>query len=137
LSSPSSWRGHWHGFVWTGNGAELKDSQRRPQPDVGYLSSDVPPLVTGHWLLKPPRQIRGTWADPTDAVSWLREEYGAQPPPGGPDLLGMVANAEDTLSRGNDVTWAYWQAGTRFVHLTVVSCPNRFHPAIRCPNGRS
>jgi hypothetical protein len=124
---------HWHGYSWSGG--SVPDSQRRPEPDVGFRSNDYPPLVTGHWLLKPKRLVQGTWTDPDSAVLWLREQYEAAPEPNGPELETRLWHAADGLPRGNDATWAYWLPSGRFVHLTVVSCPRRVETGLRCPTG--
>ncbi|MGX1119541.1 hypothetical protein RKD37_004904 [Streptomyces ambofaciens] len=66
-----SWSGHWHGFgPWTGSPATyFNEGNRRPAhvilPDPGASCADryreaaseftngaLPPLMTGHWLLK-------------------------------------------------------------------------------------
>ena len=130
---------HWHGYAWIGNGG-IPDAQRRPEPDIGFRGNDCPPLVTGHWLLKPERLIRGTWDDAGEALAWLREQYAASPETGGPSFETRLWHATDGLPRGNDVTWAYWLSGGRdgrFAHFSVVSCPRRLEPHIRCPIART
>ena len=125
---------HWHGYAWTGHGQDIvRDAARRPGPDSGFLSNALPPLVTAHWLLKPRNQIKGTWTDPADAVAWLLARYEETPEPGGPSLELRTELARDALPRGNDVTWAYWLGGGRFVHYSVLSCPRRTEPDVRCP----
>lgn len=76
---------HWHGYSWTGSSAELKDeSQRRPTtpgaPETqAFIRSVVPPLQTGHYLMRCPAAAR-TWTDPDKAISWLVAQYQRHPP---------------------------------------------------------
>jgi hypothetical protein len=48
----------------------------------------------------------------------------------------MAATALDTLTRGNDVVWAWWLTGGNFAGFAVICCPNRDQDA-HCPLGRA
>ncbi|MFF9265864.1 hypothetical protein [Streptomyces longwoodensis] len=133
---------HWHGYEWTGHARSyFQDSARRPG-SVGFAQNGIPPLMTGHWLLRP-CPARSTWTEPDAALGWLTTRYQAHPPfqrlDGGrayPELDWKLTVAADALRGGVDVTWCYWtspQAGL-LASFSVVCCPNRHHPDLACPN---
>ncbi|MBO1417820.1 hypothetical protein [Streptomyces sp. FH025] len=132
---------HWHTYLWSGDGQQLKnEAPRRPEPDAGFRTSNLPPMMTGWWLLKPASLISSTASTPADAAAWLSSRYEENPPhrhhlP----LDARTAFAAETLAAGSDVVWAHWQqeTGPRFVHLAAICCPNRLWPAIPCPAPRA
>lgn len=82
---------HHHGYAWLGEKQVFdKESNRRPPPSQAptahspvevmdrhrqavaeFPTTDVPPLQTAHWLIKPPSMVRGTWEEPKEAGEWL------------------------------------------------------------------
>lgn len=156
-----TWTGHWHGFgPWPGSPEiYFTEGNRRPahpqQPgpganfDIGryhqaageFTSSGVPPLMTGHWLLKRGQASHArTWTDVADAVEWLREEYTSTPPFERADGLqayvgldAKLAYASDALPRGVDVSWVHYTQSRNLFSASVVCCPNLFHPTAPCP----
>lgn len=132
--------GHWHGYgPWAGNqadyfGSHIENTFRRPDGS-GFMESRVPPVSTGHWLLRR-RQAKAdqTWRDPESALKWLERMYESRPPKAGYASLDVkLAYARDALPRGVDVVFAYWTEGGSFFSMQVVCCPNHFHREIPCP----
>ncbi|GHF47297.1 hypothetical protein GCM10010218_30790 [Streptomyces mashuensis] len=151
---------HFHGYLWAGDKALFdKESVRRPPstveptpdspPDLlaryreavaEWRVTDVPPLETANWLVKPARLIRGTWQRPEDAAAWLGQRLAEYAPRfasrAGRDpalLAARVALATDTLRWGGDVSYGYYLTRPLFLSIAVVACsPNRLlaHP---CP----
>ncbi|MEU4843846.1 hypothetical protein [Streptomyces gilvosporeus] len=106
-----------------------------------FQSGNVPPTMTGHWLMKKHLvSADRTWTDARVALSWLTKQYQEAPPFVRQDGLeaycGLdwkIEYAEDVLPRGVDVTWCYYLASENLISYSVVCCPNRFHPEIACP----
>jgi hypothetical protein len=135
---------HFHAYLYRGSGEAIEpfDDARRPG-GPGFDTAAVPPVMTHCWLAKPSRFIKGTWDDAAEAVAWLRErlaeitdvrvhpEQWAAPSP-----TTMATSAVQTLSRGNDVVWAWWLTGGDYTEMAVVCCPNR-DGAFPCPLGRT
>ncbi|MDT9695381.1 hypothetical protein [Streptomyces sp. P17] len=155
-----TWSGHWHGFgPWVGSvETYAKEGNRRPahtiQPDPAsdhatryreaaseFATGSVPPLMTGHWLLKRGQAAPArTWTDVTDAVEWLKGIYTANPPFERTDgkqayaaLDVKMAYAYDVLPRGVDVAWVHHTQARSLFSASVVCCPPLFHPGISCP----
>ncbi|MEU8582341.1 hypothetical protein [Streptomyces abikoensis] len=152
---------HFHGYLWVGDKAVFdKESARRPPshveptatspPDVvdryreavaEWRVTAVPPLETKYWLVKPGKLIRGTWADPGEAIRWLGERLAEYAPrfasPADRDsahLAETVAYAAETLGWGGDVSLGYYLGRPSFLSLSVVTCsPNRAGPDLDCP----
>ncbi|MEV5704515.1 hypothetical protein [Actinoallomurus sp. NPDC052274] len=135
---------HFHAYGYRGSGEAVRpyDAVRSPG-GAGFDSSPVPPERTAAWLAKPERFIKDTWDDPADAVAWLRRQYAETGPlilhrerqRYAPTVDVMAATALDTLTRCNDVVWAWWLTGGDFASFAVICCPNRDRDA-RCPLGR-
>lgn len=138
----SDFTGHWHGYAWTGStSAYHRESDRRPGTPA-FILSTLPPMMTGHWLMRPAATRRQyTWTDPKQALDWLTRGYQEYPPLTRTDggqayvpLTSKLETASDLIPRGVDVTWCYWTTRVGYLaSLSVVSCPNRHHPEIRCP----
>ncbi|MBA0053024.1 hypothetical protein E0L36_19740 [Streptomyces sp. AJS327] len=145
-----NWSGHWHGYgPWTGTRHEYgKEHLRRPGPAPDdeqtrtFLAQTLPPVQTGHALLKRNQTTADrTWTVVCDAVDWLKKTCAVNPPyerAGSPSRTHVMVEekahyAEDALSRGVDVVWAYYIKSQNFVAYSVVCCPNHFHPGITCP----
>ncbi|MFE4611621.1 hypothetical protein ACFRK5_25235 [Streptomyces niveus] len=103
--------------------------------------TDVPPIETALWLLKPVKLIRGTWEKPKDAADWLGRRLSEHAPRFASDqdsdsarLALRVASAVDRLGRGGDVSLGYCLRRRHFLSLAVVTCsPNRATPDAGCP----
>jgi hypothetical protein len=140
----TTWKGHWHGYgPWTGRREDLAvEHLRRPGPDLSrpdpnttaFIRGELPPMQTGHALLRKPARDR-TWTDLNGALTWLEKTYVGHPPGDGQatDLVGRLAYARQFLAGGSDDVLAYYTAGFSFVHYEIICCPNRFHPSIVCP----
>lgn len=132
---------HFHGYLWVGD-KELFDQEwlRRPSAE-GFAAAELPPMRTAHWLLKEPRLIRGSWAEPQAAAAWLAtrlEEYqprfAAEHHADSARLAAWATGAAERLSGGTDVCYGWYLARPLFLSLAVVACsPNRFAPGLRCP----
>lgn len=162
-----SWSGHYHGYgPWIGTPESYhKEGNRRPpHPDppaplatddklaeralaryrevaAEFPTSNLPPMMTGHWLLKRNQaSVDRTWTDPAVALEWMTKHYLANPPfereDGRQAYAGLGTKrdyATDVLPVGVDVTWAYYNRSGNIVSTSVVCCPNRHHPELACP----
>lgn len=138
----AGWGGHWHGYAWTGTAsAYFAEGARRPGHPA-FAGSPVPPLMTGHWLMRREQAApERTWTVAGQALAWLSARYGERPPyqrAGKATYEPLEVKEEyaaDALPRGVDVTWAYWvsPANGTLASFSVVACPNRFHPDLVCP----
>ncbi|MEU9777277.1 hypothetical protein [Streptomyces sp. NPDC047968] len=106
-----------------------------------FQTGNVPPLMTGHWLLRK-NQVAAdrTWTDMGVAIAWLTKHYEANPPYERADGLHAYGSLEskleyaaDVLLRGVDVSWVHYTGSKNLWSVNVVCCPNRFHPDIPCP----
>ncbi|MEU8601745.1 hypothetical protein [Streptomyces parvulus] len=155
-----TWTGHWHGFgPWTGSPETyFKEGNRRPAhdvlPDPGASCADryreaaseftngaLPPLMTGHWLLKRGQATKAcTWADVGDATAWLKQQYIGSPPferaDGVRAYAGLdvkLAYVRNVLPRGVDVSWVHYTPSRTLFAVQVVCCPNLHHTDLACP----
>ena len=132
---------HWHGYVFSVHGTELKDAERRPEAPM-FRTSDLPPLATRHGLLKALSHVRGTFTSAADAMGWFADEYGRLPPllrpqsasvfPA-PDTAERLADGARVLDSGIDKVWGFWVVGGRYHSIMVICCPNRLELGIPCP----
>lgn len=126
---------HYHGFgPWTGTRDEYAREGLRVPGHPAFGTIAMPPVQTGHALLRP-RLVRGTWEAPGGAVEWLRRTYAAYPPgrpSGTPEDWFEIQ--EDSLTRGSDVVWGYYLASGAYCTYSAVCCPNKFCPGITCPD---
>lgn len=105
--------------------------------------SEVPPIETAHWLLKPAGHIRGTWRKPEEASAWLGTQLVEYTPRFGcgrrqPEawITGTVVSAAERLTRGCDVSLGFYLVRPLFLSLALVTCsPNRASPDLLCPAG--
>ncbi|MEH0419212.1 hypothetical protein [Streptomyces sp. B21-083] len=152
---------HHHGYLWTGPKERFdQDALRRPPhpepPPPGsrpeliqryrevaaeFPTSDLPPLETVYWLIKPRSLVRGTWEEAKEAASWLGErlaEYAPRFASDGdrdPARLGRLVNAAaERLHSGADVSYGFYLERPSFLSLAVVTCsPNRANAGPVCP----
>lgn len=153
---------HHHGYLWVGEKARFdQESLRRPatslaeptptsQPEVleryrqavaEFPVTDVPPIETALWLMKPSKLIRGTWEEPKDAAHWLgrqlaqyAERFASEQDRDSGRLFRHDASAVDRLGWGGDVSLGYYLSRPQFLSVSVVTCsPNRTAPDLGCP----
>ncbi|MCX4663842.1 hypothetical protein [Streptomyces uncialis] len=152
---------HHHGYAWLGEKKTFdKESIRRPPGQAPtatsetevrdryreavsvFPTSDVPPVQTAHWLMKPPSMIRGTWAEPKEAGVWLGLQLAEFAPrfASGQDreairLVLLVKTAVERLTWGGDVSLGHYLKGAVFHSVALVTCsPNRASPDLPCPS---
>jgi hypothetical protein len=154
---------HHHGYLWTGPKERFdQEALRRPphpqpppagsRPELieryrevaaGFPVSDLPPLETAYWLVKPRSAVRGTWQESKEAASWLGERLAEYPPrfaaEGDRDstrLTRLVNAADGRLRSGADVAYGFYLERSSYLSLAVVTCsPNRVNAALGCPVG--
>ncbi|MFI6706608.1 hypothetical protein ACIBF7_09270 [Nonomuraea sp. NPDC050478] len=132
---------HWHAYQWTGPGTERANEADRRPTSPEFLTSLLPPMRTGDWLLKHRSRMAATFEEVAAAVVWMADEYAkartALLPPEQIPVNERLDTARDLLPRGVDVQWGEWLHGGRFVTIGVICCPNR-HAPHPCPaRGRS
>lgn len=91
---------HHHAYLWTGPKERFDDEalRRPPHPDpppaggrpelveryrqvaAEFRTSDLPPLETAYWLVKPRSLVRGTWDEAKEAAAWLGERLAEYTP---------------------------------------------------------
>ncbi|WP_075733746.1 hypothetical protein [Streptomyces acidiscabies] len=155
---------HHHAYLWTGPKSRFDNEALRrpphPQPPppptdpIGerllqryreiaaeFPTSDLPPIETAHWLLKPRSLVQGTWTDPEDAASWLAGQLAEYAPRFGTDRHSTPAQrnalVDSTLVRlraGNDISLGFYLERPAYLHLALVNCsPNSSRPELPCP----
>ncbi|MCX4584570.1 hypothetical protein [Streptomyces sp. NBC_01481] len=128
---------HIHGYLWTG------PKQRFDQEGLRRASyaSDLPPMETAHWLMKPASSIQGTWQEPKEAAAWLCERLAEYEPRfasrtdrDSDRLTALFNSAADRLGWGGDLSLGYYLERPVFLSLALVTCsPNRVMPDHCCP----
>ncbi|MFJ9714461.1 hypothetical protein ACIRPQ_00685 [Streptomyces sp. NPDC101213] len=152
---------HHHGYLWTGPKARFDDEalRRPPHPDpppagsrpelveryrqvaAEFRTSDLPPLETAYWLLKPRTLVRGTWDEAKEAAAWLGERLAEYAPRFASEddrdvarLSRLVDSAAVRLRSGADVSYGHYLERPAYLSLAVVTCsPNRAAPELPCP----
>ncbi|MEV8454974.1 hypothetical protein AB0467_27895 [Streptomyces sp. NPDC052095] len=152
---------HHHGYLWTGPKERFdQEALRRPPfPELppagsgpepirryrevaaGFPASDLPPLETAYWLIKPRSLIRGTWEDGKEAASWLGERLAEYAPRFASDrdhdparLDRLVNAAAEHLHSGTDVSYGFYLERPSYLSLAVVTCSlNHTHAELTCP----
>ncbi|MFE2600555.1 hypothetical protein ACFXCZ_29350 [Streptomyces sp. NPDC059396] len=152
---------HHHGYLWTGPKVRFdQEALRRPPypepPPAGskpelieryrevaaeFPTSDLPPLETAYWLIKPRSLIRGTWDEAKEAEAWLGErlaEYAHRFASGtdrdAAHLALLVNSAAERLDGGTDVSLGFYLERPSYLSLALVTCsPNRSKPELACP----
>ncbi|EST27599.1 hypothetical protein [Streptomyces roseochromogenus] len=152
---------HHHGYLWTGPKARFdQEALRRPPhpqpPPAGsrpeliqryrevaaeFPTSDLPPLETAYWLVKPPSLVRGTWLEPKPAAAWLSDRLTDYAPRFASDaerdagrLTALVASARERLASGGDVSLGFYLEHPSYLSLALVTCsPNHENRELPCP----
>lgn len=109
-----------------------------------FPTTDLPPIQTAHWLMKPPSMIRGTWEEPREAGEWLGLQLAEFAPRFASAqvrevtrLVLLVKSAVERLTWGGDVPLGHYLKGTVSHSVAPVTCsPNRSAPDLACPPGR-
>ncbi|MEV5882671.1 hypothetical protein AB0L74_08135 [Streptomyces sp. NPDC052020] len=154
---------HHHAYLWTGPKDRFdREALRRPphpeppppgsRPELtaryrevagAFPTSELPPLETAYWLVKPRSLIQGTWDEAKNATAWLGERLAAYAPrfASGAQrdtgrLAAHVTAAAERLAAGGDVSLGFYLERPAFLSLALVTCsPNRDRPALACPLG--
>lgn len=115
--------------------------QRYREVAAEFPASDLPPLETALWLMKPGTVVRGTWDEPKEAAARLAERLTDYAPRFGSDaerapaVLARYANsAAERLRWGRDVSLGFYLERPAYLSLALVTCsPNRAAPDLPCP----
>jgi hypothetical protein len=152
---------HHHGYLWTGpkDRFDQEALRRSPHPEppppgskpelvqryrevaAEFPVSDLPPLETAYWLIKPRSLVRGTWDEAKEAAGWLAErlaEYAHRFASAHDRDVSRLSSIEDSaaerLTAGDDVSLGFYLDGITYLHLALVTCsPNRSRPELACP----
>ncbi|MFF4805323.1 hypothetical protein ACFY1U_44240 [Streptomyces sp. NPDC001351] len=152
---------HHHGYLWTGPKQRFDNEalRRPPHPDpppagskaeliqryrevtAEFPTSDLPPLETAYWLVKPRALVRGTWDEAKEATAWIGERLAQYAPRFASEsdrdaarLASMVNSLATRLDSGADVSLGFYLERPSYLSLAVVTCsPNRSNPELTCP----
>ncbi|MHC5905673.1 hypothetical protein ACVNF4_17485 [Streptomyces sp. S6] len=158
---------HHHGYLWTGPKERFDNEalRRPPHPDpppaplsdqdvqaerllkryrevtAEFPTSDLPPLETAYWLVKPRSLVRGTWGEAQEAAAWLGERLTDHAPRFSSEaqrdtihLALLVNSAAERLGSGADLSYGFYLERPSYLSLAVVTCsPNRSLPELACP----
>ncbi len=152
---------HHHGYLWTGPKARFdQEALRRPPhpepPPPGsrpeliaryrevtaeFPVSDLPPLETAYWLLKPGSLVRGTWHSAQESAAWVRRQldafarrFAGEAQSGQRARDALVASVVERLAAGGDVSLGFYLERPAYLSLSLVTCsPNRARPELPCP----
>jgi hypothetical protein len=152
---------HHHGYLWVGPRERFdQEALRRPPhpepPPPGskpeliqryrevaaeFPTSDLPPLETAYWLIKPRSLVRGTWDEAKEAAGWIGERLTEFAPRFASErdrdttrLARLVSAAAEQLHSGTDVSYGFHLERPSYLSLAVVTCsPNRSMPELPCP----
>ncbi|QNP64960.1 hypothetical protein [Streptomyces genisteinicus] len=151
---------HHHGFTWVGEKKTFdRESVRRPpgpapaatseqevhdryrEAVTAFPTTDIPPIGTAHWLMKPASLIRGTWEEPEEAGEWLglqlaefAPRFASEQDREATRLVLLAKAAAERLAWGGDVSLGHYLRGTAFHSVALVTCrPNRAAPDLPCP----
>ncbi|MFJ4548618.1 hypothetical protein ACIP4X_05220 [Streptomyces sp. NPDC088817] len=155
---------HHHGYLWTGPKARFdQEALRRPphpeppapgsRPELiqryrevaaEFPASDLPPLETAYWLLKPRSLVRGTWPDPGEAAAWLGDRlteythrFASEAQRDAGRLASLAASAAERLGSGGDLSLGFYLERPAYLSLSLVTCsPNRADLDLPCPLDR-
>ncbi|MEU6507360.1 hypothetical protein [Streptomyces sp. NPDC046942] len=157
---------HHHGYLWAGPKERFDNEalRRPPHPDpppapvsdddvqaerllkryrevaAEFPTSDLPPIETAYWLLKPRSLVRGTWDEAKEAAAWIGERVAEHAPRFASErdrditgLARLVNAAAEQLRSGADVSYGFYLERPSYLSLAVVTCsPNRSKPELGC-----
>ncbi len=106
-----------------------------------FPTSDLPPLETAYWLIKPRSLVRGTWDEPKEAAAWIGERLTEYAPRFASErdrdttrLARLVSAATERLHTGRDVSYGFYLERPSYLSLAVVTCsPHHSNPELACP----
>ena len=157
---------HHHGYVWTGPKERFDNEalRRPPHPQAppppapndpaaerllqryrevatAFPTSDLPPLETAYWLVKPRSLVRGTWDEAREAATWLGERlaeyahrFACEHDRDTARLAQLVDSAAVRLTTGADVSYGFYLERPAYLSLAMVTCsPNRSRSTLSCP----
>ncbi|WP_078970771.1 hypothetical protein [Streptomyces chattanoogensis] len=160
---------HHHAYLWTGPKQRFDDEGLRrpphsePPPVAGsedgerhrlheryrevvteFPRTNLPPIETAHWLMKPRSSVLGTWGEAQEAAVWLGEQLTEYAPRfdsaahrDTTRLNTLVRSATERLGWGGDVSLGFYLERPAFLSLALVTCsPNRSAPGLRHPAGQ-
>ncbi|MFF5471911.1 hypothetical protein [Streptomyces achromogenes] len=162
---------HHHGYLWVGPKERFDNEALRrpphpepPPPPVSHEDvkaeqlvkryrevvaefpvSDLPPIETAYWLIKPRSLVRGTWGEAKEAAAWIGERLAEYAPRFASEcdrdttsLTQMVNATAERLESGTDVSLGFYLERPTYLSLAVVTCsPNRSKPDLACPGSQS
>ncbi|MEU3841108.1 hypothetical protein AB0E88_13870 [Streptomyces sp. NPDC028635] len=119
----------------------MKRLQRYREVAATFPTSGLPPMMSGHWLLKRNQaSLDRTWTDASPAVDWMTKHHEDNPPvetEDGQQAYGDLATKREyalaVLPGGVDVSWVYYTKSGNIVSISLVCCPNIHHPDLACP----
>ncbi|MFF2852907.1 hypothetical protein ACFVT5_42475 [Streptomyces sp. NPDC058001] len=151
---------HHHGYLWTGPKQRYDNEalRRPPHPEppppgsspelirryrevaTEFPTTDLPPLETAYWLIKPKSLVRGTWEEPKEAAAWLGKRLAEYAPRFASHtqrdttyLATLVNSSAEHLESGTDVSLGFYLERPAYLSLALVCCPNRARPELPCP----
>ncbi|MGW0755711.1 hypothetical protein ACWD1Y_04320 [Streptomyces sp. NPDC002814] len=152
---------HHHGYLWAGPKERFDDEalRRPPHPEppppgsrpeliqryrevaAEFRTTDLPPLETAYWLVKPRALVRGTWDQAKEAAAWVGEQlaeyaarFASERERDITRLAQLVDSAVERLDAGADVTLGFYLERPSYLSLAVTTCsPNRSKPELPCP----
>ncbi len=106
-----------------------------------FPTSDLPPIETAYWLIKPRSLVRGTWDEAKEAAAWIGERLAEYAPRFASErdrdttsLAQLVNSTAERLKSGTDVSLGFYLERPSYLSLAVVTCsPNRSMPELACP----
>lgn len=115
--------------------------QRYREVAAEFPVTDLPPLETAYWLVKPRSLIHGTWVEAKEAAGWLGDRLADYAPRfafardcDGDNLARLVNSAAERLDSSADVSLGFYLERPSYMSLAVVTCsPNRSRPELVCP----
>ncbi|MER5941196.1 hypothetical protein ABT121_28170 [Streptomyces sp. NPDC001928] len=157
---------HHHAYLWTGPKERFDNEalRRPPHPEppppptpndpagerllqryrevlAEFPASDLPPLETAYWLVKPRSLVRGTWDHAKEAAAWLGEQlaehahrFAYEHDRDTNRLRRLTDSAARRLATGADVSYGFYLERPAYLCLALVTCsPNRSMPDQSCP----
>ncbi|EST27610.1 hypothetical protein M878_24500 [Streptomyces roseochromogenus subsp. oscitans DS 12.976] len=106
-----------------------------------FPTSDLPPLETANWLVKPPSLVHGTWPEPKPAAAWLSDRlteyaprFASHAERDARRLTALVTSAHERLASGHDVSLGFYLEHPSYLSLALVTCsPNHENRELPCP----
>lgn len=122
-------------------GSRTELIQRYREVAAEFPTSDLPPLETAYWLIKPRSSVRGTWRKAKEAAAWIAEHLAAYAHRFASErdrdtsrLARLVDAAAEQLHSGADVSYGFYLKRPAYLSLAVVTCsPIRAKPGLACP----